>query len=379
MFFEDKPIVNKIISWILCLSLFVLAVEYYLGLRGAPLEKFPKKVSYFPEVSGSLTGWRNPSGIELPSYEGTLDKHAYEKIWENRARASRPHCDKPCQYRVLVLGCSCTYGMGVNDNETYVWKLGERFPKVNFDNFATIGYSTYQCFLRMRELLPVEHYDLVIYAAYPHHTHRNLYFALVEPVDLKASKDRGGMLYVLNEMLLEMFYCPTVSLGADGELVEHPIPMWFGDKYFRSVLLCKRYWIYRDILRKRAQYDNPNAYDYRRQVYWRLLGKMSDFAHSQGSDFAVFCLCNDDSNVLNLVSDKELERWSRGGTATKVLGDYKIPYYFAGDGLDGHKDAPEFHVGGDLNWHLNEKGHNSWARHIGDQLEKMLPPECVKP
>ncbi len=378
MFFNDKPIINKIVSWILCLSLFIFAVEYYLGLKGIPLERFPEKINFFPEISGSLTGWRNPSGVEICSYEGTLDNHAHKKNWENRARASRPHYDKPCRYRVLVVGCSFTYGSGVNDNETYVWKLGERFPKVNFDNFATIGYGTYQCLLRMREILPLEHYDLVIYAAYPHHTFRNLYYAIWEPSETGASANLGDMhrLFVEN---LQMFYCPTVSIGADGELVEHPIPMWYGDKYFRSVLLCKRFWIYRDCLRKKSLYDARDMLDYRRQAYFRLLGKMSDLAHNHGSNFAVFCLCNDDSKELSSATVDELERWERGGTTSKVLGEHNIPYYFAGDGFEGHKDAPEFHNGGNMDWHLNEKGHNSWARHIGDQLEKMLPPECVKP
>jgi lysophospholipase L1-like esterase len=54
---------------------------------------------------------------------------------------------------VLVLGDSFTQGWAVSDEETYAWKLQERFPTARFVNYGTAGYSTYQSLLRLKVAL----------------------------------------------------------------------------------------------------------------------------------------------------------------------------------------------------------------------------------
>ncbi len=47
-------------------------------------------------------------------------------------------------FKVLVVGCSFTQGLGVADDETYVHFLNQRFPQTRFESFGTAGYNTLQ-------------------------------------------------------------------------------------------------------------------------------------------------------------------------------------------------------------------------------------------
>src|SRR5262249_45375581 len=41
-----------------------------------------------------------------------------------------------------LLGCSFTHGWGVNDEETYAWRLQEMLPDYRVVNFGVVGYGT---------------------------------------------------------------------------------------------------------------------------------------------------------------------------------------------------------------------------------------------
>ena len=55
--------------------------------------------------------------------------------------------------KVVFLGCSYTYGYGVNDNESYPAITQEKHPEWNVQNTAVVGYGTAQHLLQLRELL----------------------------------------------------------------------------------------------------------------------------------------------------------------------------------------------------------------------------------
>ncbi len=370
---KNKKQAFGVVTWLICAVIFFMIAEIYLSARYIQVSDFDPCNPM--RESDNIT----PTWGAYTSLTRELDpKHpVLEHIEENGARASRADYDRPCKYRVLFLGDYETYGEGVKDEDTYVWKLGERFPKVNFDNYGSRGTCTYHCLLRMQSILPIikPKYDLVIYAASAIHVHSNGFSGRLLNLN---NIDDGSYKSLLSFLLNENGWVDYrgVTIDDNGDLVQAKY-QWFGDKYFRTLWLLKRYCVWRDMLKRADVFEGDS--DLRRDVYWHLIGMMNDYAHDQGSDFDVFCLTDKYNPDLEYPSEEELQRWSKGGNVSKVLGDHEIKYYFAGDGREGHEDGPEYHNGGVMRWHPNSKVHASWAKHIGDQLEKLLPADCVKP
>lgn len=57
---------------------------------------------------------------------------------------------------IWIFGCSFTYGMGLNDEDTFPWVLQERFPDYRVVNFGQCGYGTLQPLLQLRQALETE-------------------------------------------------------------------------------------------------------------------------------------------------------------------------------------------------------------------------------
>ncbi len=58
--------------------------------------------------------------------------------------------DRP---EVWLFGCSLTHGYGLNDDETFAWKLQEKLPNYEIVNFGVEGYSTVQSLLQLKRAL----------------------------------------------------------------------------------------------------------------------------------------------------------------------------------------------------------------------------------
>lgn len=78
-----------------------------------------------------------------------LQYQATHLIDSTRACGSKNEGRKEIQ----VYGCSLTYGMGVNDKQTYPALLQEEFPDYRVKNFAVPGYGTVHSLLQLREQL----------------------------------------------------------------------------------------------------------------------------------------------------------------------------------------------------------------------------------
>ena len=53
----------------------------------------------------------------------------------------------------MVLGCSFVQGWALSDEETFAWKLQERFVRARVLNFGTAGYGTTQSLLALERYL----------------------------------------------------------------------------------------------------------------------------------------------------------------------------------------------------------------------------------
>lgn len=170
----------KFAQSLMLLAFLLVLAEDLLWFKGYNFQYLPHKRALQQQRPSlwrsaiNKCGWGLEAG-ERQSSEGT---GVLETTWPNGQRASRPHPEKNAPRRVLVLGCSYTFGMGLNDKDTYCWKLNERFPNICFDNYGVGGWGTYQCLLLMEAILAQQSYDAVIYSAIGDHRHRNTDFTI---------------------------------------------------------------------------------------------------------------------------------------------------------------------------------------------------------
>ncbi len=76
---------------------------------------------------------------------------------------------------VVIVGCSYTFGDGVEDDATYPYLLGSKYwPDFKVINAAVSGWGPAQVYLRIEEILAKEPEPrLIVYAMIPDHQHRS--------------------------------------------------------------------------------------------------------------------------------------------------------------------------------------------------------------
>jgi hypothetical protein len=97
----------------------------------------------------------------------------------NTLRITRPldSYDEPSRKEGLwIFGCSMTYGLSLNDEETYPWLLQERLPQYDVVNFSVPGYGTTHSLIQFREALAAGAAPKVAILAYAgFHDERNTF------------------------------------------------------------------------------------------------------------------------------------------------------------------------------------------------------------
>ncbi|MBK8556320.1 MAG: SGNH/GDSL hydrolase family protein [Lewinellaceae bacterium] len=74
---------------------------------------------------------------------------------------------------VLLLGCSFTYGFGVNDDQTFASLLQQAFPEMGIQNAGVIGYGSVQSLMQLKSALETEHLKVVLLHFSSFHFMRN--------------------------------------------------------------------------------------------------------------------------------------------------------------------------------------------------------------
>jgi hypothetical protein len=77
------------------------------------------------------------------------------------------------QKNISFLGCSFTYGYGVNDNETFVAELQQTHPEWLLQNQGVIGYGTVQSLLQLQTIIEKGETDAVLLNFSSFHFMRN--------------------------------------------------------------------------------------------------------------------------------------------------------------------------------------------------------------
>lgn len=101
-------------------------------------------------------GWSNIPGSRLPGI--TIDSDGHRATPDLPGRIT------------LFLGCSFTWGYGVDDHESFAWKIGESRPVINASGCA---YGPTQAYVILKdELKSGKRFDHVVYFFFRHHVLR---------------------------------------------------------------------------------------------------------------------------------------------------------------------------------------------------------------
>lgn len=126
---------------------FELALRF-LGFSA--YEQFPYTIESSPrfciEKSAKL-GFSLGEG----TFEVTINKGLiYKATHQDGKRITRSHSLKYSLDQVFLMGCSYTYGMGVNDSASFPFLVQSRLTKQNIQNFGVPGYGTVQSYLQLK-------------------------------------------------------------------------------------------------------------------------------------------------------------------------------------------------------------------------------------
>ena len=214
-------------------------------------------------------GWRaKPGRYVVPSTDGSAPRRV--TILADRSRdTGAPENTEPT---VAFLGCSLTFGWGVSDDETFVWRIQQKHPQWHIANLGVPAYGTYQSYLRLEQLLASGiRPKRVLYGYMQGHELRNVAHPLWTLMLEKYSTQ--GMVSV-----------PYAQLGGGGHLIRRdPVryPAWPLRNYLASVVLLEKNWALA-IGRQRVEHWQ--------EVSDRILLDMANLCQENGIEFAVVIL-----------------------------------------------------------------------------------------
>lgn len=76
---------------------------------------------------------------------------------------------------IWIFGCSFTHGWALDDEDTYAWRLQERFPEFEVVNFGTNGYGTLHSLIQFRDALQHKKPRVAVLAYASFHDARNTF------------------------------------------------------------------------------------------------------------------------------------------------------------------------------------------------------------
>lgn len=165
---------RRLLKWMLVyplMSFFCLEIAFLLlGYRPWQNEDYSIRANPPDAFTGHSTlGLQNNPGEYHIQVNDSLSFTSVHLPNRNRAV---PGGDSAGQDLVL-LGCSFTYGFGVDGKETFAARMQEAFPALSVTNKAVPGYGTVQSFLQLEELLQHRNPEMVLLVFSSYHLMRN--------------------------------------------------------------------------------------------------------------------------------------------------------------------------------------------------------------
>lgn len=280
-----------------------------------------------------ILGWRNKKGHYLitpyhPS--GSMIEVNFLDHGQRRTSGQRNLLSR----EIVVVGCSFTQGWAISDNETYAWKLQDKYPSWNVLNYGTGGYGTYQSLLVLeRELPRLPSPKIILYGFIGNHENRNV--APDTWLASLASLPKRGHIAV-----------PFATFDEDRDaLVRHPPTSYISFPLRESLAaaaLTEQAYMKALTMRRYAQ---------RQVVTERLVLDMNNVAKKFNARLTVVILSADEKKTLHY---------------TKFFANNNVAFIDCTLGLKTHKLPEDMKVPGE--GHPNEKMNTRWAQCISDSL-----------
>ncbi len=219
-----------------------------------------------------VLGWRVKTGkYRFPGYTPNAAPITMT-YWPNGSRATGPSYVAQDR-RVVLIGDSFTQGWAISDDETYAWKLQQRFPEVEFLNYGTAGYNGLQALLRLEEHLDARPKPPAV-----------VIYGFNNDQELRNVADGSWLQALALNTSRQTVALPFCSLDATGDLQRHPpegYPMWPLRDRLATVALLERSWF-------RSAVGNRRVHG--RAVTEKLLTEMNRVVRARGSRFLVAIL-----------------------------------------------------------------------------------------
>lgn len=168
-----KTILKYTLIW--GLASFIL-LELSLRLLGFQVLQIPDKfIESQPQgciMPDSILGFKLSPG----KYEVTLNNHLkYTAHHNSNSERNTFNKDDENLKKIFLYGCSYTYGMGINDDESYPYLIDKSLVNYKIHNKAVPGFGTIQALISLNngianDILP----DIVILNYYQFHDERNI-------------------------------------------------------------------------------------------------------------------------------------------------------------------------------------------------------------
>jgi hypothetical protein len=217
----------------------LIILEISLRLLGfTPQSAEISKEQFFPHtpyVMDTILGYQNAPG--------TYKRINNEKlIWWS---TNLPDQSRTCGTKdtgsslneLAVYGCSNIYGIGLNDAQTYPWKLQEKLPNLRVKNFSTGGYNILDHYLLLKRQLDNNYRPGIVLVTFGSYYFERVVFARM----WRESQYRG----LKNSPYLDSIFFPRASLESDSLVVRNMKLSYFDNPliYYSSLfnLLNKGY------------------------------------------------------------------------------------------------------------------------------------------
>lgn len=320
---------SLIIFTVLCITALAVDIYYFhfgvrLDWRNDLVVKYQTYGDYEPLAK--KLGWINHVGA-APDGE---DPSVSVRVWPNLMRRCRKTVNKESDINIAFINASYTFGMGVKDEDTFVYKLNERYPDVTFDNYGVCGYGPAQCAMLLKEFaIQQKKYDLIVYNFY--------YMNLFANCDVRKcyGNFKINSPYLLNSRVYkDIFGRYKYISGLDNN-------RWPFEKRFLFIDLLKRSYLTKTVT---LNFSVPFTVQEKSNFYENInyiINKMKEISNAHGADFMICCLDNNSFPCLrnNITTD-----------CPKINLDYK------------YSRSPEYRVLNNRAFHPNYKIHDYWFR-----------------
>ena len=259
-----------------CVTLIVLGVlcETLLRLAGHQPWTYNTKDEKEPVVyeNDPVLGWRNKEGSYVFKAYSPDGEDIRMTFLADGRRVTGQHKIEG-RDKVVILGGSYTQGWAISDNETYSWKLQNRFSDLEVLNYGSGGYGACQSLMLLEELLAgSKRPKTVVYGFMWHHEVRNVAPPRWIAALSKLSRRRAHVAV------------PYCTIESDGALVRHPpesYTVWPLSEVSATVRFVQDTYMRVRTRRRDSQ---------KRQVTEKLFLELSNLAKNHGAKFLVVLL-----------------------------------------------------------------------------------------